>query len=99
MVSLPLCVLMWLSGELATAAQFLAEPGDGAAQPFLKLNLRLPAQNALGLGDIRLAYLRIVQRTHILVHQPSWIMSQIVDHFGKLLDRIFARVADIHRFV
>ena len=42
---------------------------------------------------------RIVQRAHILVDKPSRVTGQIVDHFGKLLDRVFARVADIHRLV
>src|SRR6266545_178707 len=98
-VSLSPCRLVSPSGKLATAAQFLAKPGDGEAQPFLKPDLWLPAQNALGFGDIWLTHLRIVQRAHILVDKPSRVTGQIVDHFGKLLDRVFARVADIHRLV
>ena len=82
------CHPFTVSSQLATAAQLLAEPGDGAAQPLLNLDLWLPAQNTLGFGDIRLTHLRIIERAHILVHQPSRVLGQVVDHFGKLLDRV-----------
>src|SRR6266496_6301173 len=82
--------LVILSGKFASAAQLLAKPRNRVRQALGHLDLGFPAQNMFGLVDIRLAHLGVVLRAHILGHDPSLIAGKLVDHFGKLANRILS---------
>src|SRR5947207_1746589 len=69
-----------------------------AAQSFLELNLRLPAEELARPGDIGLPDLRIVDRQR-LVDDLALRACDAQDGLGQLVERELPGVAEVHRQV
>src|SRR2546423_12187846 len=73
-----------------------AEGREHPSEPLLQLDLRLPAENLLRPGDVRLANLGIVDRER-LVDDLARRAGDAEDGLGELVERELARVPDVHR--
>src|SRR5581483_5037797 len=72
--------------------------GKHPPQTLLELDLRLPAEDLLRAGDVRLAHLRVVHRQRLeddLARRPRHLQHGL----RKLEDRELARVAEVDRQV
>src|SRR5215813_4589970 len=73
-------------------------PSQHAPEPVFELDLRLPAEQLAGAGDVGLADLRVVDGQR-LVDDLAARAGHLEDGLGQLQDRDLPRVADVHREV
>src|SRR2546423_4985375 len=74
------------------------ERRDHPPEPFLELDLWLPAQHLLRAGDVRLAHLRVVHRKR-LEHDLARGAGDLEHPLRQLEQRELVRVADVDRHV
>ena len=72
------------------------ERGDGLPQAVLQLDLRLPAEQLPGAGDVRLAHLRVVHGKR-LEDDLARGAGEANDRLGELEQRLLVRVAEVDR--
>src|SRR3990172_3152569 len=73
---------------------------DRPAQPVFERDFRLPAEQLLRFGDVRLPRLRIVLDAFLgLIDHARRAARQAVDHLGEFEDRKLGRVAKVDRLV
>src|SRR6266542_3209409 len=75
-----------------------AERDEQPPEPFLEIDLRLPAEQLTCAGDVRLANLRIVDREG-LEDDLALGASDLANRLGQLEQRHLGRVADVDRQV
>lgn len=77
---------------------FVAEKFDGQTNTFIELHVWLPTKDGTGSCDIRLTNLRVIDRQGFVFDRAAGFDNPS-DFFGKLEDRHFRGVPNIHRLV
>src|SRR2546430_4507669 len=78
--------------------QRVAEIVDRRFDSLLKSDARLPTEHLFCAGDIRLAYLRVIDRQWF-VFDCRFCSGDPNNFLGELLDRHLSRITEVHRLV